>query len=435
MNESFEYKGYWYISSNPNNKIAGILNYQPNNSIRLELFDSFSKSENPIINFLERETIDIIWGITSDAKKISLINCFPSQGKQNLGCEFSLSFYNIQYCLVGIHIDNIDDKRFKSSKILMPLLTTWCYPGAIKKSIQFNKKNVGIKKINVSIDYEENDKPITSVILNDNTILEIKKNVDYNESHYSEKKILEQYTYFKINKKNEVSFKDFIHDIFEFENFISLATLTTVKASNIILIDESQYQMIKSNKIFHPIKLYYKSEEKINNNTSKNDYFLFNYSQINTDFPRIIQKWYSDNFNIIPIKKHLIKSISFTNTFDSLDFLIIVQALEGFHTRFRIQKQMILRQRLQSLIKEFNNIQFINKLKIDIQVVVDSRNYYSHFMNKSEKPKTLDGYELYLITKELRILLICCILNYCGFENEKIEQFLLDSNNRGILNK
>ena len=435
MTESFEYKGYWYLSSNPTNKIAGILSYQPNNSIKLELFDSFSKSEHPIINFLERETIDVILGVTSDAKKISLINCFPAGGKHNLSCEFSLSSFNIQYCLVGTHIDNIQDKRFKSSKIFMPSLTTWCYPRAIKTSIGFNEKNKGIKKINISFDYEENDKPITSVILNDNTVLEIKKNVDYNESYSLEKRTLEQYTYLKISKKNEVSFKDFIHDIFEFEKFISLATLTSIKVSSIILIDESQYQMSKLDKIFHPIELYYKSEQDSKISISNSDHFLFNYSQINSDFPRIIKKWYSDNSSIIPIKNHIIKSISQTKTFDSLDFLIIVQALEGFHTRFRNRNRQTLNQRLQSLINEFSNIKLIDNLEIDIQIVVDSRHYYSHFMEKSEKPKTLDGYELYLITKKLRILLICCVLNYCGFENGKIEQLLLDSNNRNILDK
>ena len=42
MNQVHEYKGYWWLPSNPKIKIAGILKYIPSESIILELIGSFS---------------------------------------------------------------------------------------------------------------------------------------------------------------------------------------------------------------------------------------------------------------------------------------------------------------------------------------------------------------------------------------------------------
>ena len=70
---------------------------------------------------------------------------------------------------------------------------------------------------------------------------------------------------------------------------------------------------------------------------------------------------------------------------------------------------------LEAIISEFSDIDKLKDDNIKIKQVVDSRHYYSHFMNKSKKPNTLDGWKLYNLTFKLRKLLICCILKFIGF--------------------
>ena len=65
---------------------------------------------------------------------------------------------------------------------------------------------------------------------------------------------------------------------------------------------------------------------------------------------------------------------------------------------------------MDALLGEFEDIDLIKKCEIDIDAVVDSRNYYSHFMPMSKKSKVVDGIELYDLTIRLRILLVCCVL-------------------------
>ncbi len=112
----------------------------------------------------------------------------------------------------------------------------------------------------------------------------------------------------------------------------------------------------------------------------------------------MIKKWYSESEKMGPIRMHLIESIRDKNEFGSTDFLIIIQALEGFWNRFREsehrcknnipqKKNIKLRDILEDVISEFENIDKISRLNIDISSVVDSKHYYSHFMNISKNQK------------------------------------------------
>lgn len=83
---------------------------------------------------------------------------------------------------------------------------------------------------------------------------------------------------------------------------------------------------------------------------------------------------------------------------------------------------MDLKTRLNELITIFNTIEIISKSNINIERVIKTRNYYSHFFDKTDK--VLTGQELYNEAKKLRILLICCILSLIGFSNYKINELL-----------
>ena len=61
-------------------------------------------------------------------------------------------------------------------------------------------------------------------------------------------------------------------------------------------------------------------------------------------------------------------------------------------------------------------------MDIDIESVVDSRNYYSHFMDRTKKPKTLDGLPLYMLTEKLRTILLCLILELLGLSHSEINR-------------
>ena len=67
---------------------------------------------------------------------------------------------------------------------------------------------------------------------------------------------------------------------------------------------------------------------------------------------------------------------------------------------------------ISSIVSEFSDVDLLRRNKVDIDAVVDSRHYYSHFVPLKKKPKTLDGIELFKESRKIRILLMCCILSF-----------------------
>ncbi len=85
---------------------------------------------------------------------------------------------------------------------------------------------------------------------------------------------------------------------------------------------------------------------------------------------------------------------------------------------------------LTELLSEFSDIDLLKRNTIDIDAVVDSRIYFSHFMPKTSNLKSIDGWELLEEARKLRILLLCCVLSLLGFNNDQINDVLNKSNSR-----
>ena len=142
---------------------------------------------------------------------------------------------------------------------------------------------------------------------------------------------------------------------------------------------------------------------------------------------------------LYPIRNHLISSLEKKSSYNSVDFLIIIQAIEGFWWRFKDndyrinnsiskKKNTTLNTILNELLLEYCDIELLNNSGMDVEAIVDSRNYYSHFVEQSKKPKKLDGWLLIEQAKRLRILLICCVLSFIGFDHTKINNIFKKSN-------
>lgn len=438
MTEKIEIRGYWYLPDKPKENVAGILTYLPRESIKLELIGSFKKDKSPLKAFMDKQEENIIHGISSDAKNITLLNCYPS-GSVNFSCPFPMINYKCQYLIIGKHICSLEDPSFYKAHIKIPILKFWCHPGALEKIINFNEKE-SIEKITLSFPTIKNEDKtsINTTQIDENTSLFLHKSITYDESLFFLSPKLEQYTSLVIKKQDNSSIKEFLTLIQTYEQFISLATLDAIECSEIYLYDRGLYQELEDGeRHYHNVELHYvqRANRIISSKVKKYD-FLFDYETIKEEYSNVIRKWFAIDENIIPIRRHLIESIKKRDIFSSIDFLIVVQALEGYCTRFR--KEMIkevkqdrtitLKEMLNILILEFQSIDKVKDDIICLKQVADSRHYYSHFMEKTKKPHTLDGLELYDLTHKLRKLLICCILQFMGFEYKKINDIFNKSN-------
>jgi len=432
MNEKFELRGYWFLPNKYETKVAGILSFIPNEKIELELIGALENQDEPLMNFFNAESVNVIYGITSDNKEVTLFFCNPF-GSLNFSCPFPITKYTCQYLLVGKYLSDFKEPSFNCMEVHLPILSEWLYPGLIETQIE--SKAGKQRRFSYSVSNDKTEKPKFETQIDRNFNLVLRSGVSNSEDDLRLKVELSQKTYFEVESiQDKAKIDDLLQKSYMFEQFISLASLKTNRVSSIILFDNDNYQELESGKkSIHPIEFYHVDRTPFLSKEKSNKDFLFTYSQIESIFPKVIYNWYNDSENNAPIRTHLIESIKEKSQYSNFDFLIVVQALEGFHRRYVNQKKMPLKIRLSELKKQFDDISRINNINIDFDAAVESRDYYSHFFDKKEKPHLLDGLELFMLSKKLRLLLICCVLYLIGVENNFINDILNNSNSDKLI--
>lgn len=434
MTEPLEIKGYWWLPSSPNDKVAGILTYTPDKSIKLELIGQLKPSISAMEEYINRTDEDVILGFSSGAKEISLINCLTSGGSLNFSCEFPIQRYNCQHLVIGTHITSLDTPHFFKAQTNIPFLSLWATPNSIESTVFFKEKQV--EKCSIAFNAEGNHIDTVNI---ESYKLSIEGVVNYSGEYFEPK--IKQKTIVSIANESDYSLKDALKMIFLFEQFISFATLRPLESSKIVLYDKSKFQQLDNGKKhFFPIeyiRVYRGKGARQEQNLTERGEFLFTYETVKNEFQLILKKWYNEQADIAPIRHHLIECVRWKNFFSSVDFLVVIQAIEGFWWRFRDDDykrknnkrgQTRLNTILESLITEFNEIERLKLSEINVKEIVDSRHYFSHFVHKANKPFAKDGLELYHLTCQIRKLLICCLLNFVGFSNDQIANIVKESN-------
>ena len=156
--------------------------------------------------------------------------------------------------------------------------------------------------------------------------------------------------------------------------------------------------------------------------------FLFQFTDVAQELGLMLDKLYTDK-SIAQIWSNLVDSLEKKRVFTSNDFLVVIQAIDGFAIRYRKGKKLL--PELQALREEFKDIKKLKLTDEDLEAANGSRNYYSHILKleKKEDKHALEGRDLFDLAKKLRVLLICCVLNFMGMDNGKINQLLNKCNN------
>lgn len=435
LDDKIEYRGFWYLPSDPENSVAGTVTYYPNEKIVLELIGSFGDSLMAVFKDNEEETI--LYGKTSDAKDITLLQCRQSFSL-NFSAKFPILKFTCDFMIVGKHILGLDEKCRYWAMVRIPELTYWCHPEAIGLNYLNDDEKISRIALSFNTKYRDEENIIEEVQIDENTSIVLLRGVCFNESEQRLSPKIEQYTYIEIHKKNTTSIKDLLSDLFMFEQFLSFATLKIVKCSSITLLyQEDKGRKYKAIEVIHP---FFDRQDTERQSIKAYD-FLFNHATIKEIYPEILRKWYNEPMELAPIRGHLISSLEKKKIYSSVDFLIVVQAIEGFYRRFRSAKyrkehniegkaSSKLHPMLTELLTEFSDIDLLKRNAIDIDAVVDSRIYFSHFMPKTNNLKAIDGWELLEEARKLRILLLCCVLSLLGFNNNQINDVLNQSNSR-----
>lgn len=373
-------------------KYKGTLTYYEDKDSTLELFHYPS-------HFMAKlyQQNDVIWGIDANGHIFTLFNV--AMKDQHLG-DFTTSKFIVNLILIGDHVLSANDTRFNRCVVQFPYLRNWAFQDQITKkneddSISFSTQLIRKKLLDAASDkgvyWSLWQYPTIDRTIHDLTIT--------------------QTTEFEIEATTPCSIWTYLKQIEEFSQFLSISLYCNQ--------DPIKIEFEKKGNTFRSILLFRKEKSEEPEVTP-----LIKYQALSDKLPTMLNLWHTNFENVAPISNYLISSLHSKNRFDVPDFLIIAQALDGYHKRF-VNKRNGKDHRkyedgIKILLKQFKDVECIKKLHIDPIVLRDSRDKYSHLYPDDEKSLAVKGGELYWLTEKCKILLTCCILNLLGLSNNEI---------------
>lgn len=437
--ERTEYKGLWWLPSNKDHKVAGILYHTPGEEIRLELIGTFNpESANNIMAIFSARNEDVIHGQDSEGRNITIFesSCGISiKGK----AEFAISVYKGRAMAVGMHLNSLDDERFFKASVRIPELSYWLYPATVQ---QVHVDDETGKGLYVKMEQQlEEEREVAKTQISGGFSVALCRNATYRSGDFSFTPTFEQYTSLTIKHKKEASLKQFYEKAVGFERFMSLATFREVGFSELALFSKEYYFTVGTEQVhYHPVIVDTVFHQKPCPQKVRKLNFIFDYEQIKDKYPQAVKQWFRKDEKFGAIRAHFLDSIDYHGPFSYINFLVVIQAVEGYGRRFlrkeiteyrktlpADKKKKPLLEILQTIFTHYADVQIINQ-NTDLEAIVQTRNYHSHLLPQKTQ-KIVDTIDLYNLTDELRKVLVCCIMSYIGLTNKEIDEMTQQSYN------
>lgn len=429
MKEAFEYNGLWWLPNKPDNKVCGILKFVPKKEILLDLTGTLENSDE---DFNRATLIDVIHGLTSDGKEITLHRCFEI--KRSFGSGFPISSYDCDIILVGAHYNSYTNIVFKEMYINYSNLDQW---------ININGFDIQIRPGGESIIKYKKPNKIKALINRDLHLGIAFSSKGPNENIVQRETRIEQTAYIGIRFSEQKHLSEFKNINFIIHNFLSLAIGVPVHPLSIIgYASENNSEQVM---------IFYRSLDSPRTSEIINPYkMLFTFEDISTRFEDFLSNWINKAELLSPVC-NLYFGIEYSSQmYLELQFLSIMQALESYHRRImnhpeipehefeRKIKEILdsapedykswlkyklahsnqphLRIRLNDLYERFEIIMngFVANKDDFITNSVNTRNYLTHY-NPELKNKSVKGEELLFIINKLKLMTELCLLAEIGF--------------------
>lgn len=404
------YNGIWrfpeYNSLMQRNVIQncmGTLHYHPNKPAILEVYHQ--PSEGVISRMFG--SYDTIWGQDANGYAFTLFNA--TMIRQD---DFSKTTFSIGYCLVGRNVESIDTPIFDRCYVRFPYLRNWVCNQ--RRDIAFEDEHI------VTTLRNNEEPPILETTIEEGVTLILSNDFNYHNTRYETS--IKEDTILQLRSDEPISIRRFLKLIYVFKQLLSIA----------LYGDQHPYSIefrLSSEENRKNTKLLYKQEYSHEPHVIP----LLKYDVVSGKISDMLKKWYANFDQMSPICNYLVQSIH-NSVFDTPNFLIVAQALDGYHKRFVNKKDgkdvQQYEHQIQKLLKHFEGVGLLGQCKLDAEVLAHSRHKYSHLIPDSDTKKVekaVSGSELFGLTRKSMVLLTCCILDYLGLTTDEINKCYEDS--------
>ncbi len=445
--EAFTTKGHWWLPSNPDHKVEGVLTFDPGGGSILELSDVL-KFEKVIFlgTFTGSETI--ILGEDDEGQSITLVNCSeepPHIDFSDSSLPVGVLVYRPRYIVQGCHLEQEERVVFRQLTVDYYGLQVWADP----------RRRAGFSKPAFTTSDEI---PIDDILVSAGSFnVRIRRNFSH-DSH-SEKDSDKRYALIDFLTPEPWKLEEFLPVLFNFQVFLSLAMHTATWPTML--------QAPHPNKENHVVSIHY---APATGNREANDLAsTFMYFTLEDALPYLEQglsRWFEKFEKLYRVFQMFNWAIS-RKLFLDEQFMIYARAVEVYHRQRHggtyVDKAIYseIREQLEASIPEgtderlkqgiVSSLEYANSLSLRgrlkdirnrhqecsdrlfenyspfVNDVVNTRNYLTHFDEKNKESAKLGFRDLYHMRERLRIILEICLLFELGLGNLEIQRIVRGS--------
>ena len=451
--DDFELRGIWWLPENPDQQVSGVLTFNSEDKIRLELIGSFKQL--PDFGKSEVEKKDIILGITSDGRLCTLADCYESNSTLNFP-GISCQKFESNYLLEGAHWNHLKEIEFEKFSIGFEYLEEWAGHYPIKTNIEKdeNNKNTGFT---VNCDFPSK----VEFYVN---FLNAKLSTSYGAQtkDATTKSTTLQFNSFLDLQPDELkSFEWYRKQIFVIQQLLTLLIGQVTYPNKIIATKSSEDREF--------VNVFWAQNNKQKTKKLIHQDMIITLPEMQHEFCSVLEKWFSNSEELESTYNLFFGALFNSSLYLNFHFLSLMQAIETFHRQvfsgkyieqeeYDDKSQKIktniptefpsdLRDALKSRIKYGNEYSLRKRIKglfesVDKQTrllvtedyksfigkIVDTRNYFTHYDDEL-KSAALSNSELYYACQRLKIFIIILLLKNIGL-NEDIIQSVVQRNSK-----
>jgi hypothetical protein len=387
-----EFLGLWEDPENPENKVAGLLKYDPDDGITLELESSFKRQAN-----------QFICGVAG-GMDITLVNCyaFKWNGSEfTFGITYRPSKMSAMQVFIGAKFRDFEKLNIEHCYFKTDSIKQWSrlsgfeeLPLQIDSTTEINFKYTLPKPV---LFFKDEGKSI-DILTHFHVPASFPTSDDLS---------LIEYNFFKVS--NIRGYDECNKHILNVTRFLSFSMRNNINVEAIML--RSDERMIHVLERRRPITLGFKANS-VNLRT-----MFFSLTRHKDEISNLYASWviFTDSCTDFI-------NLYFDNPSNLLSdiFSRSVQSLEEIHRLNSQDHKMGFQRRIEDLFSKFEEVMGkVGDKKAFSKLLLDHRDYFTHWFEKKQ-PLILEGEKLHLLAKDANLLFELCLLKNIGLSTTKI---------------
>lgn len=319
-----EYRGHWWLPTNPDRISGGIATYNPEDGIELNLFSaldphpqSFNPGQSPQFNR--------ILGVTTDGEAVTLVNTIRVNVRDRTTRHANevAATHRANYLIDGYHFKH-QNLAFDDVRVSFPLLEKWAELASPNYDMDLRTMHRPQPGSKFSIGFQFPDPECVTI---DDTEITLSVKSGINIDDYKSGTI-DATAYFKIDpRRPRVPFNEFREHIRKLTNFITFGTGRAVQPqfveSRLTLPGLSRAEKID---ILYPLSYTPDISGSVHPNS-----MLFQLSDIRSEFDRVLKQWYDTWESMTPVFDLYFGTQYNPQMYLNNTFLTLTQTIEPYH--------------------------------------------------------------------------------------------------------